>query len=136
MEDLFIFYHANKTTMHPVELAAQFHEKLVTVHPFKDGNGRTARLVMNLILLGAGYPIAVVSAEDAERREYYNSLEAANLSATGDNARFQRFIAQTVRHWLLRYLDMLSVDTSEHGKNKGRHFFQAIAPALGGAAKA
>ena len=44
MEDLFIFYHANKTTMHPDELAAQFHEKLVTVHPFKYGNGRSARL--------------------------------------------------------------------------------------------
>lgn len=116
--------------MHPAELAAQIHEKLVTVHPFKDGNGRTARLVMNLILLRGGYPIAVVSADDEPRAEYNRSLEEAQISMTGDNTRFQRFIAQTVRHWLLRYLDMMSVDVSVEGKRKGDYFFRAIAPSL------
>ncbi|MEY4974273.1 MAG: hypothetical protein RLZZ55_1061, partial [Bacteroidota bacterium] len=51
MEGYFEFYELNKRTMHPVLLAAEMHERLVTIHPFIDGNGRTARLVMNLVLL-------------------------------------------------------------------------------------
>ncbi|MGC4059282.1 MAG: Fic family protein [Chitinophagaceae bacterium] len=51
MEDYFHFYQENKTKLHPVVLAAEMHERLVTIHPFIDGNGRTSRLIMNLILL-------------------------------------------------------------------------------------
>jgi Fic family protein/DNA-binding Xre family transcriptional regulator len=51
MEDYFIFYETQKDILHPVILAAEMHERLVTIHPFIDGNGRTSRLVMNLILL-------------------------------------------------------------------------------------
>ena len=131
MDELFAFYDANKATMHPVELAAGFHEKLVTVHPFIDGNGRTARLVMNLILLRAGYPITVINGDDVPRVAYYDALAEAQASPTHDNTRFQRYIAENVRRWLLRYLDMVSVDVSLAGKHKGDAFFQAIAPSLG-----
>ena len=55
MEDYFIWYEANKNSLHPVILAGEMHERLVTIHPFVDGNGRTSRLVMNLILLSHGY---------------------------------------------------------------------------------
>jgi Fic family protein len=133
MEDMFHFYEAYKTTLHPVQLAAEMHEKLVTIHPFIDGNGRTARLVMNLLLLRTGYPITVLSGDDAPRADYYRTLEAANL--TNDNTRFQRFIADNARAALLRYLDLVSVDVSEHGKSKGLTFFQAIAPYLNGHSK-
>ena len=51
VEDYFIFYNENKDTMHPVEMAAHLHQRLVNIHPFIDGNGRTSRLVMNLHLL-------------------------------------------------------------------------------------
>ena len=46
--------------LHPIELAATFHNKFVTIHPFLDGNGRTARLLMNLILLKSGYSITII----------------------------------------------------------------------------
>jgi len=46
--------------MHPIELAAEMHERLVAIHPFVDGNGRTSRLLMNLILLQYGYPITML----------------------------------------------------------------------------
>jgi len=59
MEDYFLFYQQMKDKIHPAILAAEMHERLVTIHPFLDGNGRTSRLVMNLILVSCGYPIAI-----------------------------------------------------------------------------
>jgi Fic family protein len=70
MEDYFLFYQQNKSAIHPVILAAELHERLATIHPFVDGNGRTARLVMNLILLQEGYPIANISGETEARLAY------------------------------------------------------------------
>lgn len=51
MEDLMLWYNENKDDLHPLQLSAEMHERLVTIHPFIDGNGRTSRLLMNLILL-------------------------------------------------------------------------------------
>jgi Fic family protein len=50
-----------KKSLHPVYYAAKLHEVIATIHPFSDGNGRTARFVMNLALLQAGYPIAIIA---------------------------------------------------------------------------
>jgi len=52
----FIQWLSTSKDLHPVELAAEAHYRLVTIHPFIDGNGRTARLLMNLILISHGYP--------------------------------------------------------------------------------
>ncbi len=57
----------------PITLAAVAHTWFVSIHPFIDGNGRTARLLMNLILMRYGYPIAVITREDRQR--YYDALE-------------------------------------------------------------
>jgi len=57
------------------ETAFDAHEKLVTIHPFSDGNGRTARLLMNLLLLRQRYPAVVVRPED--RPQYFDALDAA-----------------------------------------------------------
>ena len=59
--------------LHPVEQAAHAHFWLVDIHPFVDGNGRAARLLMNLLLLQAGYPIAIIRNDD--RSTYYTALE-------------------------------------------------------------
>src|SRR5690606_17924593 len=55
MDDFFSWLK-EETKLHPVELAAEAHYRLVTIHPFVDGNGRTGRLLMNMILLMEGYP--------------------------------------------------------------------------------
>lgn len=68
---------------HPVTIAAQAHLKLVGIHPFVDGNGRTARLLMNLLLLQAGYPPVIIRTED--RKRYIDSLENAQVSGTPDD---------------------------------------------------
>ncbi|NXK92303.1 FICD transferase, partial [Formicarius rufipectus] len=91
--------------LHPVELAALAHYKLVYIHPFVDGNGRTARLLLNLILLQAGYPPVTVRKE--QRAEYYHVLEAAN---EGDVRPFIRFVAKCTE----TTLDALLIATTEH----------------------
>jgi Fic family protein len=62
--------------LHPVERAARAHHQFVAIHPFVDGNGRTGRLLMNLLLFRAGYPPAVI--EKIHRRQYYSALSKAD----------------------------------------------------------
>lgn len=70
--------HSSNITLHPIELAAMAHKRLVDIHPFIDGNGRTARLLMNLILVNAGY--GVVSIPPVWRNDYVNALSASRQS--------------------------------------------------------
>ena len=76
--------------MHPVELAAALHQRFVFIHPFIDGNGRMARLLMNLALLRNGFTIAIIPA--ILRHEYIYSLEYAHK----DKSVFFEFIADRV----------------------------------------
>lgn len=71
----FIAWLQEKQESHPVSIAADAHFKLVNIHPFQDGNGRTARLLMNLILIMNGYPMAVIRNEN--RIEYLSTFDAA-----------------------------------------------------------
>jgi len=75
--------------LHPVEMAAEAHYQLVSIHPFVDGNGRTARLLMNLILLQNGYPPALIRKRD--RLRYIKSLEQAQLG--GSKGDYYKIIA-------------------------------------------
>jgi len=85
---------------HPVKIAADAHFKLVSIHPFVDGNGRTARLLMNLILLINSYPMAIIRNE--ERIEYIN---AVNRGQTENDLRaFYAIIAQAVERSLDAYI--------------------------------
>lgn len=104
MSELVNWYNENKDNMHPIELAAKFHFKYVYIHPFIDGNGRSARLLMNLILMRNGYPITVVRAED--REEYMKALEKASISGNTDD--FVKIIAESVDRSLDTYLYILS----------------------------
>jgi Fic family protein len=55
----FVDWINNPPRVHPVQLAAMVHAKFAIIHPFLDGNGRTARVLMNLILYRAGYPLVL-----------------------------------------------------------------------------
>lgn len=105
MEDYFLYYQQKSSELHPIILAAELHEQLATIHPFIDGNGRTARLVMNLILLKAGYPIANISGDTASRLAYYSALEKCNINL--DKTEFYDLIASYVVHSLERLLQLV-----------------------------
>lgn len=102
MEQLIRWYDEHKDKLHPVELATQFHFRFVYIHPFSDGNGRTARLLMNLILMKYGLPPAIVKAENNARLKYYEALEAASTS--DDLIPFIQLIAGCVEDSLQNYI--------------------------------
>ncbi|OHT43558.1 Fic family protein [Flavobacterium tructae] len=105
MEEYFIWYEINKNKLHPVILAAEMHERLVTIHPFIDGNGRTSRLVMNLILMQKGYLIANIKGDYENRMQYYQSLETAQIKK--DKEDFLFFIAKIEKESLERYISII-----------------------------
>lgn len=78
--------------LHPVELAAYAHRRLVDVHPFQDGNGRTARLLMNLILINLGY--CIVSIPPVLRHDYIVALQRAQRENRPSDEAFLKLIAE------------------------------------------
>jgi Fic family protein len=105
MEDFFYWYQDNRKAMHPVLLAAEMHERLVTIHPFIDGNGRTSRLLMNLILLQSGYVIANIKGDTKSRMAYYTALEEAQTKGKKDT--FLKLVANYELAALERYVKVL-----------------------------
>jgi Fic family protein len=91
-----------------VESALEAHLRLVSIHPFSDGNGRTARLLMNLLLLKAGYPPLVVRPED--RPDYLEAIEKHQLH--DDASDYQTFMLRRLDASLDDYLRFLE---SSHG---------------------
>lgn len=102
MESLFLWYNENKDKLHPVVLSAEMHERLVTIHPFIDGNGRTARLLMNLILLQNGFPIAILKGDVESRLKYYSALEMAQVEYNKEP--FINLIAENVEETMKRII--------------------------------
>jgi Fic family protein len=91
---------SERPKLHPIELAAEAHYRLVTIHPFVDGNGRTARLLMDMILMMNGYPPAIIRKRD--RLSYIDSLEKAQLG--GSKEAYLRLIGKSVNRSLDIYL--------------------------------
>ena len=100
---------ADDRKAHPVERAAEAHYRLVTIHPFADGNGRSARLLMNMILLMSGYPAALIRKRD--RLAYIGSLEKAQLGGSRDD--YFKIIAKAVDRSLDIYLKAAAGEAAE-----------------------
>ena len=90
MQQLMLWYNNEGKNYHPIEKAAILHGKFVTIHPFIDGNGRTARLLLNFELMKNNYPPIIIEVE--ERDKYFDALEAGNVSDDWDL--FTEFIKQ------------------------------------------
>ncbi|KAF0301987.1 Adenosine monophosphate-protein transferase Fic [Amphibalanus amphitrite] len=109
-------------SLHPVKYAALAHYKLVFIHPFSDGNGRTSRLLMNLIMMQAGYPPVIIRKQD--RYIYYRTLQLAN---EGDVRPFVRFIAECAEKtldvyvWATREYVQKIGDETERSPATARH---------------
>ena len=112
MKDFFKWLHGENKD-HPVKIAADAHLRFVTIHPFADGNGRTARLLLNLLLLQQGYPPALIRKE--ERKVYTDSIGRAQLE--GNNDDYYKVIYKAVNRSLDIYLEALNPQS-----DKGRKF--------------
>jgi Fic family protein len=109
MRELLNWLEKNPQELRPIEKAAVFHYRLVAIHPFDDGNGRAARLMMNLVLIRHGYPVTVI--KNVDRRRYYDTLRKAD---GGDPKPFVNFIACCVERSLDLCLNAVEPSTEEN----------------------
>lgn len=86
VEILLQWYRNNKARFHPLIIAAAFHHKFERIHPFYDGNGRTGRMLLNLIVMQNSFPPLVVP--NAQRKRYYAAL------STADKAELSKILPQ------------------------------------------
>lgn len=96
----FVKWLNKKNNDHPAKIAADAHLELVSIHPFIDGNGRTARILMNLILAKNGYPPAIIKNED--RKIYIDAIEKAQIKK--DLADYYSIIYKAINRSLDIYL--------------------------------
>ena len=94
---------ANTSELNVVIKSAIFHHRVVWIHPFFDGNGRTARLLFNLLLMKAGFPPAIILKND--RKKYYDALNAANNE---DYGKLVLLVMQALERSLDIYLSSLN----------------------------
>lgn len=102
MEELIDWYNTDAQSLHPIVRVSMFHHRFVWIHPFFDGNGRTARLIFNLLLMSEGFPPAIILKVD--RRKYYRVLDASNK---GDYSKFLMLVGQAAERSLSIYLSSL-----------------------------
>ncbi len=107
--------------LHPVEFATLAHYKLASIHPFRDGNGRTSRLLMNLILLQHGFPITVIA--NANRKKYIDSLIFAQENEDNTNL-FLEIVINAQKDSLIDFLQITS--TAPNHKGKGLPFYKEM----------
>ena len=99
--DKFIEWLHSQTIEEPILLAALVHLKFVSIHPFIDGNGRTARLLMNLVLLQNGYPQAIIKVSN--RAQYIQAVEKYQQSSNNDYSDFYKAVLESVNDSLELY---------------------------------
>lgn len=107
--------------LHPVEYAATAHYRFVSIHPFRDGNGRTARLLMNLLLIRAGYPIVIIN--NQIRNDYINAIAYEQQNKDDLNHLLTLVYDATISS-LIETLRL--VVTSTDSKEKGKEFYQEM----------
>ncbi|HEX3385876.1 MAG TPA: Fic family protein [Mucilaginibacter sp.] len=101
MQELMAWYNEiiKDKSIHPIVIASLYHHGFTEIHPFDDGNGRVARLLMNLILMKSGYPPVVIKMDD--RQNYYSLLSRADV---GEAFPFVEYIVERLRNSLTIYV--------------------------------
>jgi Fic family protein len=111
LDELIDFVNTNPLELNDIELAAIFHHKLVWIHPFFDGNGRTVRLGMNLLLMRRGFPPAIILKND--RKKYYEALNQAN---NGNYQKLMLLMCQALERSLNIYLNAMPDNDTDFQK--------------------
>jgi len=103
MEKFVNWLHNSKKIL--PEIAIEAHLKFVSIHPFADGNGRTARLLMNLVLMTGGYPPVVIS--NKNRRQYIDIIEKVQL--TDDLSDYEIFMLESIEKSFDNFLGIVEL---------------------------
>ncbi len=114
MDGLCQWMLTQRDLLHPVAFAAQVHKRFVFIHPFKDGNGRIARLLMNTALIQDGYLPALIP--PVLRFEYIELLEKAHQ----DDKPFEQFIAERVVESYKEIMRLLHIPVPTNGFSPGK----------------
>lgn len=109
VDELLAYINQQNNTPHDTVLAALFHHQFVWIHPFIDGNGRTVRLLMNLLLMRKGWPPAVILRND--RKKYYDALNRANK---GDYTKLLLVVVQALERSIDIYLNALGDNDEDY----------------------
>lgn len=104
MNDLLIWYKKNKN-IHPLKLAFDFHLLYESIHPFRDANGRTGRLIMNKILIDNNYPQIIVFKDNKEA--YFNSIKKAR---DGKKEKYYYFMLEQQEKTYLLLKNLLKIN--------------------------
>lgn len=104
MSALIDWYQSDNECLHVIERVASFHARFEGIHPFTDGNGRTGRLLMNLSLMQAGYPPAIIRVDD--RLAYYEALDKG--CRDNDYMDIAYLIGQSIDRSLCFYLEVVT----------------------------
>lgn len=111
MTDLITWSQNKRNQLHPIQYAAELHARFVTIHPFEDGNGRTARLLLNFALTQSGYSVVNVQPDEESRNSYLNSL--VDYQKSNDLTSFIRLIAGYENHALDQMIRVLERNEEE-----------------------
>ncbi len=101
--EAFYAWFCSEHAEHPIITAAEAHTRFVSIHPFIDGNGRTARLIMNLILLHHGFPPAIIKM--TQRATYLDAIEA--WQQNNQKEPLFKLVCAAVKESLELYIDTL-----------------------------
>lgn len=108
MKEFIEWYYENEYKLSIPQMASELHYRFVLIHPFIDGNGRVARLLMNLFLMRNGYPPAIILKVD--RKRYYRVLNQANV---GNQLPLDDFIGRSIERSLSLYLNSVTPNLSD-----------------------
>ena len=116
MDNLIEWSRKAQKEMHPVKYAGDLHYKFVTIHPFRDGNGRTARLLMSLALTENGYPVVNIMPDNESREEYMETL--LDSQKRHDTTAFEDLVGKYAERTLKKRIQILQLN--EKNKEEAR----------------
>lgn len=132
LDELIEYVKTNPQGLDTILLSTVFHHKMVWIHPFFDGNGKTVRLAMNLLLMRTGFPPAIILKND--RKKYY---EALNMANKGDYSKLTLLMIQALERSLNIYInaipgneeiyDLISNIVEEEGMPYGQEYISLLA---------
>ena len=120
MTEFITWLNSAEAVQQPIQFATEAHLRFVSIHPFRDGNGRTGRLLMNLLLLRTGYPIVVIP--NQARKAYIDAIVEGQQQ--NDISPLLTLLLDAAQKSLIEMLHILS--TARESRGRGLPFYEEM----------